>query len=335
MRISGIIFLLSIGWVFAQDPHFSQFYASPLYINPGFTGATDEHRFITNMRLQWPSLPKAFNTYAFSYDHNMSGFNSGIGLLVSADQAGSAGQLTTNAGLLYSYKLQLNRKVVISPGLYFGFGNRTLDISKAVFGDQLGRNGVSDDPAARDVRTARWLDVGTGLIIYSKKYWFGFSGQHLNNPNQSLLTIESRLPVKYSVHGGARIPLYQGLREKSRISSLAPAFVYQQQGNFSQLDVGLHFIYDPVVTGLWFRGAPLFKEEFGGEVSRDAVVFVFGLRYDFFDIGYSYDFTISRVGPAGGGAHELSLQVLLSFPESNRMKKKDKVLPCPAFPSRD
>ncbi len=315
----------------AQDPHFSQYYAAPLYLNPGFAGATENHRFIANMRLQWPSLPRAFNTYAFSYDYNLEDIRSGLGILLNADQAGSAGQTTTQGGLLYSYKLQLNQKIVFSPGLYFGVGSRGLDINKAIFGDQLGRNGGTDDPASRALRTSQWIDIATGIVIYSKKYWLGISGWHLNQPNQSLLTVESRLPAKFSIHGGTRIPLYRGIREKDVISSLAPSFVYQQQGNFSQLDVGVHFLYEPITCGLWFRGAPIFKTDFNEEFSRDAIVFVFGVHWLDIDFGYSFDFTISRLSVASGGAHELSLQYNLKLPESHRVKKKDKVLPCPAF----
>ncbi|MDZ7648921.1 MAG: type IX secretion system membrane protein PorP/SprF [Cytophagales bacterium] len=48
---------------FAQDPQFSQYYASPLYLNPGFTGITPQQRLTSNYRIQWPNLPQAYVTY--------------------------------------------------------------------------------------------------------------------------------------------------------------------------------------------------------------------------------------------------------------------------------
>ncbi|MDZ7648916.1 MAG: type IX secretion system membrane protein PorP/SprF [Cytophagales bacterium] len=42
----------------AQDPQFSQYYAAPLYLNPAFTGTTQDHRFITNYRNQWPNAAR-------------------------------------------------------------------------------------------------------------------------------------------------------------------------------------------------------------------------------------------------------------------------------------
>src|SRR4249920_3845660 len=53
----------------AQDPHFSQFFASPLTLNPAFTGKFDgEWRLAANHRDQWPSIPKAYVTTSASLD---------------------------------------------------------------------------------------------------------------------------------------------------------------------------------------------------------------------------------------------------------------------------
>ena len=98
------------------DPQFSQFYAAPLLINPGFTGATAEHRVIFNGRIQWPNLPKAYQTMAFSYDMFRPELRSGFGLQFLTDKAGSAGLRYTTARLNYSYKI-VAENWVISPGL--------------------------------------------------------------------------------------------------------------------------------------------------------------------------------------------------------------------------
>src|SRR5688500_3064405 len=98
--------------VFAQDPQFSQFYQSPLYLNPGFTGITPQHRLVFNHRVQWPNLPQAYATYAVSYDFFIDELRSGIGFLVTTDKMGSASWRTTTAGVLYSYKVRLTSKLV-------------------------------------------------------------------------------------------------------------------------------------------------------------------------------------------------------------------------------
>src|SRR5687767_13626321 len=63
----------------AQDPVFSQFYLSPLQLNPALSGLTDDPRFSANYRNQFPGFNNAYRTYALSYDQFFSGFHSGIG----------------------------------------------------------------------------------------------------------------------------------------------------------------------------------------------------------------------------------------------------------------
>ena len=63
-----VFVMVTVLKVSAQDPQFSQYYQSPLYLNPGFTGITPQQRATFNHRIQWPNLPQAFSTFAASYD---------------------------------------------------------------------------------------------------------------------------------------------------------------------------------------------------------------------------------------------------------------------------
>ena len=86
-----------------QDMQFTQFNAAPLYLNPAFAGATIEHRFATNYRNQWSGIPGHFVNSTFAYDHNLSEFNSGLGLVFARERAGTGALGSTEMGLLYSY----------------------------------------------------------------------------------------------------------------------------------------------------------------------------------------------------------------------------------------
>src|ERR1044071_7690959 len=77
-------------WVFAQDPAFSQYYSAPLFLNPAFAGSTPSYRFISNYRNQWPGVGAGFKTAAFSFDMMLPELKSGVGLLFTSDQAGTA-----------------------------------------------------------------------------------------------------------------------------------------------------------------------------------------------------------------------------------------------------
>ncbi len=320
----------------AQDPQFSQFYSAPLYVNPAFAGTTTEHRIISNTRIQWPSLPKAFVTHAVSYDFNMHDLNSGIGLLVTKDKAGQANLNTTSAGFSYAYNARLNKQWVVKPALYFGYVTRDIDLASIILGDQLDARDptsvVSIDPALGSFSKTQYIDLGTGVLFYNGNSWFGASALHLNQPNQSFVEGDSPLPIRYSVHGGVRVKLgKRSLFKNVKHGSLSPAFVYKKQGTFEQLDLGVNFHFSPIVAGLWYRGVPIIKS-IGDNLKQDAIIFLIGLNFQSFEFAYSYDFNISKLAANSGGSHEFSLAYRFTISENpGKVRKKDKVPMCPAF----
>ena len=329
-----ILFLLSHFLVQAQDPEFSQYYAAPLYLNPAFAGTSVDHRFIANYRNQWPNISQAFQTYAFSYDYNLDQYNSGLGFMLMADKAGSANLKSTQFNFQYAYKVKLSDRLMLSSGLNFGVGSRTIDFNKLVFYQQLDFSRNSDNipppPSNLNVDGQMYFDFGGGLLFYSRKVWLGISMAHLNRPNRSLLDDESEIPVKTSIHGGVRLPLYHGVFKRDRTASVAPSFVYKQQGNFDQLDLGTYFFYEPVVIGLWYRGIPI-QQNARDNISHDAVVVVLGFQLQNVELSYSYDVTVSELGPISGGAHEVGLKFKIELATQTKKKKKERFIPCPTF----
>lgn len=335
MRAVAVIFLTMMSFsLFGQDPEFSQYYSAPLYLNPGFAGTASDHRFIANYRNQWPSITNGFVTYAFSYDYNLANLNSGVGALLTVDKAGTAGLRSTQLNFQYAYKLHVADKWVISPGLNFGIGSRNVDMDKLVFYDQLNpddpNNPNPSSPNYQNIGSKMYFDFGFGGLAYSRKIWIGFSMAHLNKPNRSLKEDQSIIPVKTTVHGGIRIPLYHGLLKRDRVAAIAPSFVYKKQANFDQFDIGTYFLYEPIVIGLWYRGIPI-MQNVADNLSQDAIVVILGFQLEKIEFSYSYDLTVSELGPSIGGAHEVALKYMLNTPRSEKNKKKEKVIPCPAF----
>lgn len=334
MRKILLILLSIVGWAnrgFAQDPQFSQYYAAPLYLNPGFTGITPQQRIAVNNRIQWPNLPQAYTTYAVSYDIFVDELKSGFGILATTDKMGSAGWRTTTVGLNYSYKVRINDKIVFSPGLYFGYGINGLDRSKIQLGDGLEYNGISLDPDLQRLGNQQYFDFGSGAIFYSRSLWLGAAFHHMNQPNLSLLNDVSRLPMKITVHGGARLTLSSGPREQDRASYLTPSFIFRKQDVFTQLDFGLNYHIDPISIGVWYRGKP-FQTNYIGTVNQDAIIFTMGLYLSSFTVGYSYDFTLSELSTTSGGAHEISIVYeFVAKPLHKGVKKRNRLIPCPTF----
>jgi len=333
MKIFTVYLLVMVALVVqAQDPEFSQYYAAPLYLNPAFSGTSVDHRFNVNYRNQWPNITNAFQTYAFSYDYNLDQYNSGLGFLVTVDEAGSANLKSTQANFQYAYKVRLSDQWILSSGLNFGLGFRSLDYNKLVFYNELDflqRGGAPPDKKS-DVDRVSYFDFGGGMLAYSRKFWLGFAVWHLNRPNRSLIDQEAQIPIKTTIHGGVRIPLYRGVFKRERTAAIAPSFVYKQQGNFDQLDIGTYFLYEPVVVGVWYRGIPL-RQNVNDNISHDAVVVILGFQLEKVEISYSYDLTVSDLGPISGGAHELALKFKLDMAAQVKTRKREKFIPCPTF----
>jgi type IX secretion system PorP/SprF family membrane protein len=224
-------------------------------------------------------------------------------------------------------------KWVIASGMSFGYAFRSIDFNKLVFGDQLQFDVQgqvpSDDPALYNLGMSSYFDFNAGLLAYNRTFWVGFSASHLSQPNRSLLNQEAKLPVKATLHGGIRIPLTHSMKA-SHQAVLAPSFVYKKQGDFDQLDVGAHFLYEPIVIGLWYRGIPL-QQEVADNLSQDALVLILGFQLPKVEILYSYDFTVSRLGSISGGTHEVALKYKLEISRPNRMKSRQRLIPCPTF----
>lgn len=318
--------------VAAQDPEFSQYYAQPLYLNPAFSGTSVDHRFHANYRNQWPNVTNAFQTYAFSYDYNLDQYNSGLGVLLMVDKAGSANLKSTQANFQYAYKVHIHDKWVLSSGLNFGVGVRSLDYNKLIFYNELDFLQSGGVPPNRRTDTDRvsYFDFGGGMLAYSRKFWLGFAVSHLNRPNRSLLDGDAQIPMKTTIHGGMRIPLYHGVFKKDRIAAIAPSFVYKRQGSFDQLDIGTYFLYEPVVVGVWYRGIPI-QQNVDDHLSQDAVVVILGFQLEKVELTYSYDVTVSQMGPISGGAHEVALKFKVDLAGQVKIRKKERFIPCPTF----
>ncbi len=240
---------------------------------------------------------------------------------------------STQFNFLYSYKWRVSNTWVISSGLNFGYASRNIDFNKLLFADQF-QIGVpstvpSGDPSLSNAGSARYFDFKGGLLGYNRNFWLGFAVHHINEPNRPLVNQYAYVPMKITAHGGVRIPLYRGVK-KSRIPVLSPSFVYKRQANFEQLDIGAYLLYDPIIFGLWYRGIPVSKNA-ENRPSQDAAVVILGYQIGSFEFVYSYDLTVSALGPASGGAHEVALKYHHPISEKQKSKKREKFLPCPSF----
>lgn len=307
----------------AQDPQFSQFYANSLYLSPSFAGAVKDSRASASFRNQWTGIAKPYNTYSVSVDHYFYNIKSGIGLIAMRDGAGSLNLATTSLGLLYSYNIPITYEWYIRPGAGFYYTQRSFDPSKAIFGDEMVSSGPSSSNTNLSGRMSnRELDFSASALLVGNNVWMGFALDHMLRPDRSLLGQEDRLPMKFSVHGGYRFVI-KGYYMRTVRESVTAAFNFKQQSMHKQLDLGLYWYKQPLMIGVWYRGVPVVKSDFG----TDALSFLIGLKVPNFNIGYSYDLTLSNFGVDSGGAHEISI----TYEFSTVGRKRWKAVPCPEF----
>ncbi|HBH25468.1 MAG TPA: hypothetical protein DDY13_18885 [Cytophagales bacterium] len=325
-KVLVIIFILISGTIHAQDALFTQFTAIPMYLNPGLTGSTLEYRASMISRVQWPgAATKPFFTNAIGFDYNNNNLNSGFGALITTDMAGESRYRSTTANLLYSFRIATKKGWIIRPGLNFGVGVRDIQFDNLVFGNQLNLRGQNDQVITDDTyvdadERVSYFDFGTGAVMYNQKVWFGGAIFHLNQPNISMVEGDDQLPLRWTLHGGITFPLYNTMRKDKTIPELAPTFLYQNQGKFDQLDVGLYVYYASFQFGLWYRGLPVAEKE---SAYSDALSFLFGYNSEQFDFSYSYDFITGDLRGNTGGAHELSVRFKFYANAKRKPRKSD------------
>jgi type IX secretion system PorP/SprF family membrane protein len=330
-----ILFLLSCRLLYAQDIQYSQFYANVLYLNPAFAGNAHAIRGIFHHRTQWPSLDARYITTHFSVDCYAPRANSGFGLIAYKDVQGASTIATTETALQYAYELHLSSRYSFRAGIQAGYVSRFINYSVLRFPDQYDANGYLGNATNQHHANDKisYLDFTSGGIFYSDKYWAGITYAHMNRPDQSFYGGESRLPVKLEYTGGYRFDFESKRDDKistGRDIYLTPTFHYKLQGKSDQLDLGVYFLYDRMITGLWYRGMPLIKQYNQRLHNNESFVVLIGFRINTLSISYSFDNTVSKLAPANtAGCHELNITYLVDF--KNRKKKVMKKIPCPHF----
>ena len=329
----AFVFTLMItGVVHAQDPHFSQFFSSPLTLNPAFTGKFDGlWRLAANHRDQWPSIPKAYVTTSASVDFpilkNKIAENDVFGLGISGVTDASANSaLKLNYGSIsmsYHKSLDENGYNTIGAGFQGTYSSMILDFTKLTFADELGQNGFERGTTLEvfsNNRNQNYFDVNAGLLFSGSSngennYYLGASMYHINRPKISFKDDNWYLSGRLTVHGGGSFPV-------SDVVAVNASVIYQAQNKASETVLGGALALNAnsdninptnVYIGAWMR-------------LNDAVIPYLGLEFSGLRIGASYDINISSLKAATGnrGGSEISVIYI-------KRKAESKGLPCPRF----
>ena len=335
MKFKHLLLLLLVVTGFsvnAQDIHFSQFYLSPLNLNPAMTGLMNCNiRLTGNYRNQWASVLKnnAYSTYNASYDQKIPVGRYdyfGIGGTFWGDRAGEASFATVTGKISASYSKRMggSRKEshYLVVGAEAGLAQRSIDFLKLRWGTQHDGDGgfCNGCPSLEennfDQDNFLFADAGAGLLWFSvfdenNNLYLGAAYHHLNRANQSFNSDEKDfLYSRFTIHAGGEFEIAPRF-------GLVPGLIAMFQGPSFQLNSGTSFKfmlgsgkggfsnYQAFYLGTWVRISN--KVETG--ILTDAVILSTRFDYNQFSLGFSYDVNVSALKPASSnnGAFEFAL----------------------------
>ena len=311
--------------LFAQDPIYSQFYASPMLLNPAFTGTSYHPVIYGQYRNQWPSIDKAYTTYSITMDQYNEQKNSGYGFSLLSDNSGNGILRTTKLAGTYAYALKINEDYTLRIGLEPGIIQTRLDWDKLIFADQIdpitgpiteGGTILPGSEQRPDQLNDFAFDLSTGLLLSSPYFYAGISFEHLNNPNPGFLQPSGDfvgIPTRFSIHFGSQIN-FDFRNKVDEGSFITPNALLVKQGEFYQVNLGFYSKISALLTGIWFR------HTFN---NADALIFSVGTKYNDLKIQYSCDYTVSDLNINAGGAHEISFRYVLSSVGTKESKVND------------
>lgn len=318
----------------AQDPHFSQFYSSPITLNPALTGMKNgDLRVAANYRRQWASISEPYQTISLAADYNILrgeiGENMmGVGLIVFNDKAGTAGLRRTHIATSFGYSQNIGYEgSYLSVGFQAGLMQQSIDPSNLLFENQYDGSQLNENLGSGELlsRTSQWnFDASAGLAwSYTPdkytSFYAGGSIAHLTQPNVSFLgDSEDDLSMRYTLYAGAEFRLNGYL-------SAVPRAVVLKQGPHSEVNAGAYLKMHLSEPGM----VKPFALSIGGMYRyKDAAIPMVKVDYGPIGFGMSYDLNISKLAAASNTQGGLEL----SFIYRGISSSKDlSPIPCPTF----
>lgn len=304
-----------------QDATFSQYYTSPMLLNPGFVGSAEGLRISAAHRIQWPYIPGKFSSSGLAVGYQPDQLLDGVGLMAKRSVEGEGG-LTTNSVMgLFSRRWVVPRKVDIQVGMQVGAISQRINWNKLVFSDQLdpvlGKIRASQAQKPPNLSTTAF-DVSAGVIT---KFEFPFNGAealnqaglavyHINTPSRNFTNEQVKYPRRWVAHYGVLLP-FKGIRTNKTLS-IYPNFRFEKQNDFTQLDLSTLAFEDPLFIGASYRNSKAF---FSADNTAQMII-TGGIKTQSETlgqvmIGYSYDFSLTGMRQTNRGSHEISLMFFL------------------------
>lgn len=311
-----------------QDIHFSQFYNSPLNLNPGLTGSfIGDIRVVGNQRSQWSSVTTPYSTFGLSIDANTI-YNTpiSVGLGFYNDKAGDSQFSTLQIAPSIGYTFFIgDSSQTITIGAQPTFTQRSINYDKLKFDNQY--NGMAYDESLGNGETfsnegRSYLNVHGGLswnytIGQRKSVSAGIALHNIFNPKQSFFNNSSiTLNKRFTFHAESIFKVSDKIDGIPRVSIMT-------QDQFKEIifgGSGKYYLnngnYKAAYLGFWYRNS-------------DATYITAELDYSNFHFGASYDINLSSLKVASRNRGGFEFSVIYIFEKFRPTIKRYKA--CPSF----
>ena len=339
--------LLGTATLSAQDVHFTQFYASPLTLNPALTGAFDGRFRIQGVyRNQWAGvLDEPYKTFSTGLDLRfpLGSFGqrykdaAAVGLVFFTDNVPGVELRTTQMAVSGAFHKAMDARnsQYLSLGFQVGLNQRSINFNNLTFNDQFnGTTGYTFQSAENfPQNNFAFADFAVGLnYSYSSPttglgLFGGLSLYHLLEPDVSFYEVNDddveavSLFRRYSAHVSANLPATERLSVQPRVmANLQGPHLAITAGSNLRMRAG-GYGNSAVHVGLWARPV----QDVNDGIALDAVIAMVGFEYDNVLLGFSYDATVNSLttNRRAQGAFEISLAYLGAY--------NNEVVLCPKF----
>jgi type IX secretion system PorP/SprF family membrane protein len=328
-----LILLISASEIlFSQDLHYSQFYNSPMNLNPATVGIFNgDKRFNLSFRDQWRFVPVAWTTFSLQYDFKKYLEKEdqflGFGAILNYDQQGDSKLTLTGLNIAGSYTKILTPKHLLTGGLLIGMNNRAYNTTNLTWDKQW--DGVAFNSSILsgekfDLRRILLFELSAGANYRFQKSErtkldLGVGAYHLQTPKTSFYNVPvEELPMRLTLSGIGNVQVAKGLDiqlsamhqiqeryNETILGALAKLYVNQKRGKETQVHAGL------------------------GYRTAGSLIPTFALQYNEWYASFSYDIdgnTFNDLSSSNRGGPEFHLRYIIKNVKALNARKN-----CPIY----
>ncbi len=274
------LFLLATKLAAQHSAIYSQYVFSGILINPAYAGSQNALNVTTVYRNQWTGIKGAPRNFSFAAHSPLKNEKVNVGFTFTNDKFGITSQSQINA--MYAYRIK-----IWDGSLAFGI-EAGLNTVKNNWGT-IETTQIDDPTFENNALRKSTAEFGTGLYFSNQRFFAGVS-------SPALFNFKINEFATSMFYGGAIFTLSDNVKIKP---SLCVKYIKHSP---TQVDINSTiYLKDIIGIGLGYR-------------TGDAAYGFVDIKInEQFNLGYNYDFTLSRLSTYSHGSHEIMIRYLFGY----------------------